>query len=116
MEEGLLSKERREEEEEEWERRRWVGAVTRWGSELKEEGRRMGYVAAPMVAVTLSQYLVQVISSMMVGHLGELALSSSAIATSLTGVTGFSLMVSPLPSLLFSTSFLLFILFLNIWG
>ncbi|KAG1368083.1 protein DETOXIFICATION 14 [Cocos nucifera] len=92
MEEGLLSKERREEEEE-WERRGWVGAVTRWGSELKEEGRRMGYVAAPMVAVTLSQYLVQVISSMMVGHLGELALSSSAIATSLTGVTGFSLLL-----------------------
>lgn len=100
MEESLLSKERRKEEvEEEWGRRWWVGTVTRWGSELKEEGRRMGYVAAPLVAVTLSQYLVQVISSMMVGHLGELALSSSAIATSLTGVTGFSLLVCPLPPL-----------------
>ncbi|KAK8940076.1 MATE efflux family protein 5 [Platanthera guangdongensis] len=46
-----------------------------------------------MVGVTLSQYLVQVTSSMMVGHLGELALSSAAIATSLSGVTGFSLLV-----------------------
>ncbi|MBA0828796.1 hypothetical protein Goarm_013431, partial [Gossypium armourianum] len=43
-----------------------------------------------MVAVTLSQYLLQVISTMMVGHLGELALSSSAITISLAGVTGFS--------------------------
>ncbi|MBA0556708.1 hypothetical protein Golob_026787 [Gossypium lobatum] len=47
-----------------------------------------------MVAVTLSQYLLQVISTMMVGHLGELALSSSAIAISLAGVTGFSFLVS----------------------
>jgi MATE family multidrug resistance protein len=30
---------------------------------------------------------------MMVGHLGELALSSAAMALSLSGVTGFSLMV-----------------------
>ncbi|MBA0766070.1 hypothetical protein Gotri_015149, partial [Gossypium trilobum] len=46
-----------------------------------------------MVAVTLSQYLLQVISTMMVGHLGELALSSSAIAISLAGVTGFSFLL-----------------------
>ena len=31
---------------------------------------------------------------MMVGHLGELALSSTAIATSLSAATGFSLLVS----------------------
>ncbi|KAJ6839701.1 protein DETOXIFICATION 12-like isoform X2 [Iris pallida] len=64
-----------------------------WIMEVKEEGGRLGYLAGPMVAVTLSQYLLQVISSMMVGHLGELSLSSSAIATSLTGVTGFSLLL-----------------------
>ncbi|XP_021896178.1 protein DETOXIFICATION 12-like isoform X1 [Carica papaya] len=55
------------------------------------EVKRLGYLAAPMVAVTLSQFLIQVISIMMVGHLGELALSSTAIAISLCGVTGFSL-------------------------
>ncbi|EOX99968.1 MATE efflux family protein isoform 3 [Theobroma cacao] len=58
-----------------------------------EEVKRLGYLAGPMVAVTISQYLLQVISTMMVGHLGELALSSSAIAISLSGVTGFSLLL-----------------------
>ncbi|GMI74909.1 hypothetical protein like AT1G15170 [Hibiscus trionum] len=57
------------------------------------ETKRVGYLAGPMVAVTLSQYLLQVITTMMVGHLGELALSSSAIAISLASVTGFSLLL-----------------------
>ncbi|BFG17149.1 hypothetical protein CerSpe_034230 [Prunus speciosa] len=61
-----------------------------WGS-FFEEVKRLGCIAGPMVAVILSQYLLQVISMMMVGHLGELALSSTAIAISLSGVTGFSL-------------------------
>ncbi|XP_076894990.1 protein DETOXIFICATION 14-like [Bidens hawaiensis] len=60
---------------------------------LLEEMKKLGIVAGPMVAVTLSQYLLQVTSVMMVGHLGELALSSTSIAMSLTGVTGFSLMM-----------------------
>ncbi|XP_047965925.1 protein DETOXIFICATION 12-like [Salvia hispanica] len=63
-----------------------------WG-EIREEMKRLGYVAGPMVAVTLSFYMLQVISLMMVGHLGELALSSSAIAISLASVTGFSLLL-----------------------
>ncbi|KAB1205629.1 MATE efflux family protein 5 [Morella rubra] len=63
-----------------------------WGSFI-EELKRLGLLAGPMVAVTLSQYLLQVISIMMVGHLGELALSSTAIAISLSGVTGFSLLL-----------------------
>ncbi|KAL5761144.1 hypothetical protein ACOSQ2_019982 [Xanthoceras sorbifolium] len=49
--------------------------------------------AGPMVALTLSQYLLQVISLMMVGHLSELALSGAAITISLSGVTGFSLLL-----------------------
>ncbi|TXG57269.1 hypothetical protein EZV62_018582 [Acer yangbiense] len=47
-----------------------------------EEVKRVGCIAAPMVAVNLSHYFLQVISTMMVGHLGELFLSSTAIATS----------------------------------
>ncbi|XP_020593904.1 protein DETOXIFICATION 14-like [Phalaenopsis equestris] len=78
MEEGLLEKEER----------RGRGKCC----DFTDEARRLGYLAGPMMGVTLSLYLVQVISSMMVGHLGELALSSSAIATSLSGVTGFSLL------------------------
>ncbi|CAM8881439.1 unnamed protein product [Rhodiola kirilowii] len=60
---------------------------------LVQEIKRLWYLAGPMVAVTLSQYSLQVISMMMVGHLGELALSSTAIAVSLAGVTGFSLLL-----------------------
>ncbi|KAF9625608.1 hypothetical protein IFM89_024381 [Coptis chinensis] len=81
MEEGLLLKEREEKKKE-----------LTWDV-LKEEVKKVGYLAGPMVAVTLSQYLLQVISMMMVGHLGELSLSSTAIATSLTGVTGYSLLL-----------------------
>ncbi|XP_020683684.1 protein DETOXIFICATION 14-like [Dendrobium catenatum] len=61
--------------------------------DVTAEARRLGYLAGPMVGVSLSQYMIQVTSSMIVGHLGDLALSSSAIATSLSGVTGFSLLV-----------------------
>lgn len=82
MEEGLLLKER------EVKRERLT-----WGV-IGQEAKRLCYLAGPMVAVTLSQFMLQVISLMMVGHLGELSLSSTAIAISLCGVTGFSLLVS----------------------
>ncbi|XAR51502.1 hypothetical protein NMG60_11006148 [Bertholletia excelsa] len=55
--------------------------------ELKE----VGAIATPMVAVTLSQYFLQVVSMSMAGFLGENSFSSAAIATSFTEVTGFSL-------------------------
>ncbi|XP_040375134.1 protein DETOXIFICATION 12 isoform X3 [Rosa chinensis] len=58
-----------------------------------EEVKRQCYTAGPMVAVILSQNLLRVVSMMMVGHLGELALSSTSIAISLSGVTGFSLFI-----------------------
>lgn len=83
MEESLLLKEKSEVKNE---------SVT-W-SALTQELKRVGCIAAPMVAVSLTQNLMQVISLMMVGHLGELSLSSTAIAISLAGVTGFSLLVS----------------------
>ncbi|XP_047968387.1 protein DETOXIFICATION 12-like [Salvia hispanica] len=77
MEEGLLLVGER--------RRRW--------KEIGEEVKRLGYIAAPMVAVTLSFYLLEIVSLIMVGHLGELALSSAAIAISLAGITGFSFLL-----------------------
>ena len=70
-----------------------------------EEVKRLGSIAGPMVAVNLSQYSLQVISVMMVGHLGELFLSSTAIAISFSAVTGFSLLVSVLIFKIF-TSFI----------
>ena len=59
-----------------------------------QELKRVGSMAAPMVAVTVSQYLLQVVSLMMVGHLGILvSFSGVAIATSFAEVTGFSVLV-----------------------
>ncbi|XP_057491579.1 protein DETOXIFICATION 3-like [Actinidia eriantha] len=81
MEDETLQVERRE--------GKWEGRI--WGA-LAEEVVKVSYIAVPMVAVTVMQYLLQVVSVMMVGHLGELSLSSVAIATSLTNVTGFSLL------------------------
>ncbi|KAK4608573.1 hypothetical protein RGQ29_002113 [Quercus rubra] len=81
MEESFLLKEKSEVKNE---------SVT-W-SALTQELKRVGCIAGPMVAVTLTQNLMQVISLMMVGHLGELSLSSTAMAISLAAVTGFSLL------------------------
>lgn len=66
--------------------------VTKWGG-FGQELKRVSYMAATMVVVTVSQYLLRVVALMMVGHQGELSLSSVAIATCFTNVTGFSLLV-----------------------
>jgi hypothetical protein len=71
------------------EERKW--AITWEG--FVQELKKAGCIAAPMVAVSVLQYLLQVVSVIIVGHLGALALSSAAIATSITNVTGFSLLV-----------------------
>lgn len=55
------------------------------------EMKRLSYIACPMIAMNSSMYFLQIISIMMVGHLGELYLSSTAIAVSFCNVTGFSL-------------------------
>ncbi|RAL40228.1 hypothetical protein DM860_008368 [Cuscuta australis] len=68
------------------------GGGIRWGL-VWTEAKRLGHLAAPMVAMTLSMNLLLVVSNMMVGHLGELYLSSTSIAVSLAGVTGFSFML-----------------------
>ncbi|XP_051117318.1 protein DETOXIFICATION 3-like [Andrographis paniculata] len=62
------------------------------GREFVEEVKKASYIAGPMVAVSLLQYLLQLVSLIMVGHLGRLPLATVAIATSLTNVTGFSLL------------------------
>ncbi|KAI3849223.1 hypothetical protein MKX03_001622 [Papaver bracteatum] len=83
MEEGLLLKTREEE---------GVKKSLTW-SAFVEEAKKVGYIAGPMVAVNFFLHLIYVISIMMVGHLGELALSSTAMASSLCAVTGSSLLV-----------------------
>ncbi|KOM28875.1 hypothetical protein LR48_Vigan609s000700 [Vigna angularis] len=81
MEEGLLEKKGEVED--------GGSGVIRWNV-FGEEVKRVAYLAGPMVAVTLSQYFLQIISMMMVGRLGKLALSSTAIAISLCNVSGLS--------------------------
>lgn len=67
-------------------------SLLRW-EVLVGEIKKVVYIAMPMMVTTVSQYLLRVISMMMIGHLGELSLSGAAVATSLTNVTGFSLLV-----------------------
>ncbi|WVY96512.1 hypothetical protein V8G54_028663 [Vigna mungo] len=81
MEKGLLEKK--------GEVKEGGSGVIRW-SVFGEEVKKVAYLAGPMVAVTLSQYFLQIISMMMVGRLGKLALSSTAIAISLCNVSGLS--------------------------
>ena len=90
MEDGLLIKRANDEDTKEM-KQQGLRVIT-WVV-FYEELKRLSYIAGPMVAVTLSVYLLQVVSVMMVGHLDELALSSTSIAFSLAGVTGFSVMV-----------------------
>ncbi|KAK3156633.1 hypothetical protein QOZ80_2AG0109830 [Eleusine coracana subsp. coracana] len=62
-------------------------------SSAANEVKKQLYLAGPLVAWCLLQNVVQMISVMFVGHLGELALSSASVATAFAGVTGFSLML-----------------------
>lgn len=66
----------------------------RWGEGFAGELKKASCLAAPMVLATSSQYLLQVASVVMVGHLGQVSLAAVAIATALTNLTGFSLLVS----------------------
>ncbi|XP_050374837.1 protein DETOXIFICATION 8-like [Argentina anserina] len=64
----------------------------KWMTKFVRELKKEGFIAAPMIAVTVLQYLQQLVSMVIVGHLDQLSLSSVAIAISLTNVTGFSLL------------------------
>nr|XP_004233961.1 protein DETOXIFICATION 14-like isoform X1 [Solanum lycopersicum] len=57
-----------------------------------EEVKETSRIALPMIVVTVSQYLLRVSPMIMLGHLGELSLSSASIATSLSNVTGYSVL------------------------
>ncbi|KAL2329533.1 hypothetical protein Fmac_017114 [Flemingia macrophylla] len=71
---------------------------------MGEEMKKVGTIAAPMVVASVLQYLIQVVSMVMVGHLGQLSLSSVAIATSITNVSGFSVLTQSLVSPIMLTS------------
>ncbi|CAJ1952037.1 unnamed protein product [Sphenostylis stenocarpa] len=62
-------------------------------SDIVEEVKKQLWLAGPLIAVTLLEFSLTVISVMFVGHLGELALSSASMATSFASVTGLSLSI-----------------------
>ncbi|CAD5186393.1 unnamed protein product [Musa acuminata subsp. malaccensis] len=57
------------------------------------EARRLLSLAGPLIAASLLQYSLQLISIMFVGHLGELNLSGASMATSFANVSGFSVLL-----------------------
>ena len=62
--------------------------------EILEEVKKQLWLAGPLISVSILQFCLQMISVMFVGHLGELSLSGASMATSFSSVTGFSLLVS----------------------
>ena len=88
MEETLLPKENK----------RVTLTNSKSSSGFVQELKNVSLMAAPMVVVSVSQFLLQVVSLMMAGHLGELSLAGVALATSFADVTGFSILVCSLLS------------------
>ncbi|XP_027351746.1 protein DETOXIFICATION 3-like [Abrus precatorius] len=68
-------------------------SVTSKTSNFLQQLKILSFMAAPMVVVTVSQFLLQVVSLMMAGHLGQLSLAGVALATSFADVTGFSILM-----------------------
>ncbi|KAL3686052.1 hypothetical protein R1sor_004074 [Riccia sorocarpa] len=60
---------------------------------LVEELGEQFQIAGPMIMVNLLQYSLRVVSLMFVGRLGELALSSSQIASTTAAATGLNVMM-----------------------
>ncbi|KAL6909818.1 hypothetical protein ACP4OV_001477 [Aristida adscensionis] len=60
---------------------------------VREEVRKQVWLAGPMIAGALLQNVIQMISVMFVGHLGELPLAGASMANSFATVTGLSLLL-----------------------
>ncbi|CAL5047682.1 unnamed protein product [Urochloa decumbens] len=60
---------------------------------VREEVKKQLWLAGPMIAGALLQNVIQMISVMYVGHLGELPLAGASMANSFATVTGLSLLL-----------------------
>ncbi|KAM3693456.1 hypothetical protein ACB098_08G166000 [Castanea mollissima] len=58
-----------------------------------EETRKQLGLAGPLIAVSILQYSLQVISVMFNGHLGELPLSGASMGSSFASVTGYTVLL-----------------------
>ncbi|KAG8657570.1 protein DETOXIFICATION 16 [Manihot esculenta] len=61
-------------------------------NEILEEVNKLLILAGPLISASFFTFLLQTISVMFVGHLGELALSGASMATSFASMTGFSIL------------------------
>ncbi|RCV21516.1 hypothetical protein SETIT_4G145600v2 [Setaria italica] len=61
---------------------------------VREEVKKQLWLAGPLIAGALLQNVIQMISVMYVGHLGELPLAGASMANSFTSVTGLTVLVS----------------------
>lgn len=62
-------------------------------TQVYDEVKKQIGLAGPLIAVSLLQYCLEVISIMFAGHLGELPLSSASMGTSFASFTGFSVLL-----------------------
>ncbi|KAK1416093.1 hypothetical protein QVD17_31881 [Tagetes erecta] len=62
-------------------------------TQVTDEVKKQIGLAGPLIAVSLLQYCLEVISIMFAGHLGQLSLSSASMATSFASFTGFSVLL-----------------------
>ncbi|XP_024990522.1 protein DETOXIFICATION 16-like [Cynara cardunculus var. scolymus] len=62
-------------------------------AQVCDEMKKQIGLAGPLIAVSLLQYCLEIISIMFVGHLGQLPLSSASMATSFASFTGFSILL-----------------------
>lgn len=67
--------------------------------DIVEEVKLQLRLSVPLIAVSLLQFSLQLISIMFVGHLGKLPLSGASLGNSFASVTGFSVLVSGFSSI-----------------
>ncbi|KAI4350979.1 hypothetical protein L6164_005379 [Bauhinia variegata] len=60
-----------------------------WRKDMADEAKKQLWLAGPMISVSLFQCSLQLISVMFVGHLGELPLAATSLASSFANVSGF---------------------------
>ncbi|KAI4334707.1 hypothetical protein L6164_013421 [Bauhinia variegata] len=64
-----------------------------WRKEIGVEAKKQLRLAVPMIFVSFFQFSLQLISVMFVGHLGELPLAATSLASSIANATGFFVLV-----------------------
>ena len=92
------------------ERRSSSGKDDGFRAKYVEDAKKQAGLAGPLIAVSILQYSLQIISVMFNGHLGELPLAGASMGTSFASVTGFTVLVSDF-SFFFSFFFFFFFFF-----